>query len=253
MDGMSEADLYHRGCETLLASWEAYARGAAGAAVRRLPGVVAAVFPIGPEREVYNNALLQRGLGAGGRADALDAMADAYATAGVLRFAGWVHERDEAICDDLVRRGYTVDTTTRAMGMALDEHHIARPEIPLGPADWSEYLAYEGLSADFLRHADHAAFHVLVNRAGNVIVSAALAYDAAGDCGIYNVGTVPRARRRGLATAVTAGQLHQAIARGCRSASLQSTPMAEHVYAALGFRDLGLFLEFVPPATGPRR
>jgi predicted GNAT family acetyltransferase len=35
--------------------------------------------------------------------------------------------------------------------------------------------------------------------------------------------------------------------RGGRTASLQSTPMAERVYAAVGFRDLGRILEYVPP------
>ena len=48
------AELYRRGCATLLASWEEYARAATGATVRRLPGVAAAVFPDGPERAVYN-------------------------------------------------------------------------------------------------------------------------------------------------------------------------------------------------------
>lgn len=32
----TDTDLYRRGCETLLASWEEYARGALGAAV--IPG-----------------------------------------------------------------------------------------------------------------------------------------------------------------------------------------------------------------------
>jgi hypothetical protein len=37
-------------------------------------------------------------------------------------------------------------------------------------------------------------------------------------------------------------------ARG-HTASLQSTPMARRLYAALGFRDLGGFLEYVPPSS----
>ena len=32
------------------------------------------------------------------------------------------------------------------------------------------------------------------------MVAAALAYDCGGDCGIYNVGTLEHARRRGLGT-----------------------------------------------------
>ena len=59
----TDNDLYVRGAATLLASWEQYARGSAGAALQRLEGVAAAVFPTDPERGVYNNALLDRDLG----------------------------------------------------------------------------------------------------------------------------------------------------------------------------------------------
>jgi predicted GNAT family acetyltransferase len=52
--------------------------------------------------------------------------------------------------------------------------------------------------------------------------------------------------RRGLGTALTAVHLHDALARGCRTASVQSTKMAERIYAAVGFRDLGQILEYVP-------
>ena len=71
--------------------------------------------------------------------------------------------------------------------------------------------------------------------------------DCDGDCGIFNVGTVERMRRRGLATALTARILHDARARGCVTATLQSTPEAEGVYAAAGFRDLGRILEYGRP------
>jgi predicted GNAT family acetyltransferase len=55
-----------------------------------------------------------------------------------------------------------------------------------------------------------------------------------------------RRERRGLGTAVTALLAHEAATRGCRTASLQSSEMAERIYAAIGFRDLGRFLEYVP-------
>ncbi|MGZ6708770.1 MAG: GNAT family N-acetyltransferase, partial [Solirubrobacteraceae bacterium] len=77
-------------------------------------------------------------------------------------------------------------------------------------------------------------------------VATAMAFDHGGDCGIYNVTTLEHARRRGLGTALTALHLHDALARGCRTASLQSTEMAERAYAAVGFRDLGRILEYVP-------
>jgi GNAT superfamily N-acetyltransferase len=246
LESSEQAELYLRGSDTLLASWEAYARGATGAAVHRLPGVAAAVFPHEPERAVYNNALLERDLGAGDRSGALDTMEAVYAAAGVARFAAWVHESDEPMRAELERRGYTLDTTTRAMGMELDDIALPRPRIDLGPADWPEYLTMDGLPPDFLCAADHAAFHLLAARVDGEMVAAALAYDFGDDCGIYNVGTVEKARRRGLGTALTTAQVYAARARGCRTASLQSTPMAERVYAAVGFRDLGRILEYVP-------
>jgi hypothetical protein len=54
---------------------------------------------------------------------------------------------------------------------------------------------------------------------------------------------------------VTAALLDGARERGLVTASLQATPMAEGLYARLGFRDLGRILEHArsrPPETGGR-
>ncbi|HSB39204.1 MAG TPA: GNAT family N-acetyltransferase [Gaiellaceae bacterium] len=246
MTAVTETALYRRGTETLLASWEEYARGVSDAALQRHPGVAAAVFPRAPERNVYNNALLERNLTATERADALDAMEAAYAAAGVTRFAAWVHESERALRADLERRGYILDTSTRALGMPLDGIRLPRPEIELGSTSWDDYLCTFGLPAGLLAGADHAAFHLLVARLDSENVATAMAFDHHGDRGIYNVGTLEHARQRGLATALTAVHLHDALARGCRTASVQSTKMAERVYAAVGFRDLGRILEYMP-------
>lgn len=246
MTAPADVDLYARGTATLLATWEEYARGAPGAAVHRFEGVAAAVFPHGPERGVYNNAVLGRDLLASERTAALDAMEEAYATAGITRFAAWVHEDDRALRADLERRGYALDETTRAMGMSLDDLRVPRPQLDLALPDWTEYLRVIEVPTDLLAGADHAAFHVVVARLGAGNAAAAMAYDHGEDCGIYNVGTRAHARRRGLGSAVTALLLHDARDRGRRTASLQATPMAEHLYARIGFRDLGRILEFVP-------
>jgi hypothetical protein len=89
-------------------------------------------------------------------------------------------------------------------------------------------LRIVGVAPDFLSAADPAAYRIVVARLDGDSVAAGMAFDFDGDCGIYNVGTL------------------DAVARGCRTASLQSTEMAERVYAAVGFRDLGRFLEYVP-------
>jgi GNAT superfamily N-acetyltransferase len=248
----SDAELFSRGAATLVASWEEYARGATGASLQRLPGVAAAIFPNEPERSVYNNALLARGLAAPDRSRALDAMESAYAVAGVRRFAAWVHESDVPMRNDLARRGYALDTATRAMAMTLAGVRLPRPDVELASPDWREHLRIAGVPPDLLAAADPAVYHILLGRLEQETVATALAFDFDGDCGIYNVGTLGHARRRGLATALTAIQLHDARSRGCETASLQSTPAAERLYAAAGFRDLGLILEHVPPPSRSR-
>jgi ribosomal protein S18 acetylase RimI-like enzyme len=250
--GLTDADLYCRGAKTLLACWEVYARGCAGAAVIRSPGVAVAVFPRGPERAFLNNALLERDLAGSGRARALATMEAAYAKAGITRFAAWVHESDRAMREDLRARGYVLAESTRAMGMALGDLRAERLAVPLAAADWAEYLRIIGVPPGFARQADRDAFHVRIAALHGAGVAAAMAFDWDGDCGIYNVATLEHARRRGLGTALTALLADDASARGCRTASLQSTPMAEGVYAALGFRDLGQILEFVPPGLAEK-
>ena len=236
--------LYARGMATLIASWAAYARGARGASVRRLPGVIAAVFPEGPERAVYNNAVLER-------ADGVAAMEAAYAEAAIDGFAAWAHETDASIRAELERHGYAIVETTRAMGMVLETASAPRADIELGPAGWADYLRVGDLPPGILAGVDPDAFHVVVGYLDGEAVAAGIGYDHDGDCGIYNVGTLERARRRGIGTAVTQALVYDARERGCGTASLQSTPMAEGAYAAVGFRDLGRILEYGPPGFTP--
>jgi GNAT superfamily N-acetyltransferase len=241
-------DLYQRGAQTLLAAWEEHARGATGASVRRLPGVAVGVLPHGPERAVYNNALLNRDLEPTQRREALDALAETYAVARITDFAAWVHETDLAMRRDVERRGYTLRESTRAMGMSLDDIRLPRPRLDLTPPnwDWAEYLRLVGVPPGFLARADPAAYHILIARLDGANVATAMAFDHDGDRGIYNVGTLDHARRRGLGTGLTALLVHNARDRGCLTASLQSTRMAERVYANVGFRDLGRFFEYGP-------
>ena len=250
---LTDDDLFTRGAATLLASWGEYARGSDGAALARLNGVSAAVFPSEPERAVYNNALLERDLGPTEREAAVDAMEAAYDSRGVDRYAAWVHETDEGMRAELIRRGYTLDESTRAMGMSLDEISIAASEVELGTLDWAgyvEYLRIAGAPVGVLGGADPNAFHLISAQLSGETVATAIAFDHDGDCGVFNMSTLERARRRGLGTALTARHLHDAIERGCSIASLQSTPMAERIYASVGFRDLGRFLEYVPARLG---
>jgi ribosomal protein S18 acetylase RimI-like enzyme len=237
--------LYERQAATLLASWRAYSRHSDGAFVRDAEGAGIAVFPSPPERAVYNNALLSPGLCPERRSAAIEAMEDAYREAGVERYAAWAHEAEPELIAELSARGYRLDTSTRAMAMALDRLP-ERPEgLELASMDWDEY-ARRFLLPGLLVGADAAEFHLRVASLDGEPVGAVIAYDHEGDCGVYNLGTLPVARRRGIGTALTLLALHEARERGCATASLQATTVAERLYAWLGFRDLGRYLEHVP-------
>ena len=94
-----------------------------------------------------------------------------YAAADISSFAAWVHETDGGMREQLTRRGYAVDTTTRAMGMSLDDVSLPRPEIELAPAAWREHLRLIGVSSALLRDLDPTALHLLVAQRGGESVA----------------------------------------------------------------------------------
>jgi ribosomal protein S18 acetylase RimI-like enzyme len=58
------------------------------------------------------------------------------------------------------------------------------------------------------------------------------------DCGVSFVATVPKARRRGLASEVMRKALTEAQRQGCTTTTLQATDVGERLYRALGYRHL---------------
>jgi GNAT superfamily N-acetyltransferase len=245
---VGDRDLYRHGAATAVACWEEYARTTRAAAVHRLPGVAVAVFPEGPERQVFNNAFAERGLTAAARSAAVDAVVETYASAGVTSYAVWSHESDADLHAELTQRGLVHQETTWAMGRTLDDQPPVPPSLDLGPDDWAEYLRILALPEGLLAGADPSAYHVLVARLDGAGAATAMAFDHGDDCGLFNIATLAHARRRGLSGGLVATHLDRARARGRLTATLQSTKMARGVYAAAGFRDLGRILEFGPPA-----
>jgi len=237
-----------------VASWDQFAAEAVDAHVQRSAGVAMAVFPHEPERVVYNNAVIDRGLDAAGRTGAVEAMQSAYGRAGVTDYAAWVHETDTAMLVELTGRGFVHQETTWAMGRSLDSetgasHADVGADVEAGT--WAEYLRVLELPPGLLERADPGDFHLALGRLDGDPVATGTAFDHDGDAGVYNVGTLERARRRGLGSAVVGVLLRDAVARGARTATLQSTGMARGVYARQGFRDLGRILELAPPPARP--
>jgi ribosomal protein S18 acetylase RimI-like enzyme len=240
--------LYDRQVATLVASWRAYAWHSDGARVEDVEGAALCLFPSAPESGVYNNALLPRRLDATRAGEVIAAVEGAYRRAAIPRYAIWAHDSEVDSVAVLEDRGLRSDSSTRAMAMSLDGLDVPRPEIELGELDWARYVERFVEVPGLLRGASAAEFHLLVARLEGRDVGAVIAWDHDGDCGIFNLGTRPDARRRGVGTALTLLALHEARERGSTTASLQSTPIAEGVYASLGFADLGRYLEYVPPS-----
>lgn len=248
----TENDFYRRGEATLLAAWDACARGSAGAELVRSDGFAAGVFPSEPERSFYNNVLLRRGLDRAQRKQAIRDVESVYANAGVDRYAVWAHESEVALRAELSGSDYELEETTRVMGISLEDVRPGPTEVECEPVAWPryvDYLAAAGAPDGILSGVDPAAFHALGVRLGSDYIATSIALDHDGDCGIYNMSTLEQFRRRGLATALLLRQLHDASERGCSTASLQATPIAEGIYAAVGFRDLDRFFEYVPAAS----
>lgn len=241
----TDAELFERSLSTLVHSWAYLATGSPGAAVVRARGATVAAFVHDPDRQFLNNALLAGTAAAARRT--LDGVERLYAERGIDRFAVWVHESEPVLASAVGDRGYRHDATTRTMAMpigdlaAVDTSSLDLVERP----SLEEFWRLDGLDG-LLSQLDVEGAHFYVARHRGEIAATLMAFDHGGDCGLFMVGTAAAARRQGLATMLSAHAVAEARGRGRTTVSLQSTPVAERVYAGIGFRDLGRFDEYVP-------
>jgi ribosomal protein S18 acetylase RimI-like enzyme len=237
-------DLFDRSVATLVQSWAYLATGSPGAEVIEVDSAATAIFVNSPEREFLNNAVLPRGAANPDRT--LDVIERAYADRGVERYAVWVHESEETAAKEVEARGYEHDTSTRTLAMrTADLGAVDTSMLDLVETSLEEFWSVGGV-AGLVPELQAEGAHFYVSRFNGEKAAVLMAFDHDGDCGIYMVGTAAAARRHGLATALSALAVAEATERGCTTASLQSTKMAEGIYASVGFRDLGLFDEYVP-------
>jgi ribosomal protein S18 acetylase RimI-like enzyme len=158
---------------------------------------------------------------------------------------------------------------TDSPGMALDldafvAEPVVRPDLVVarvadeaGLAHWRAVQA-AGLDLDPVRdeawwtahrRSGFAVDAPLVNWVASLDgrpVSAAALFDGAGVAGIYNVVTIPEARGRGMARAVTTAALEEGRRRGRRLAVLGSSDLGLPLYRRLGFREVSRLRSYAP-------
>jgi GNAT superfamily N-acetyltransferase len=242
-EAVDDTELFDRSVATLVQSWKYLAAGSPGAEVIETDQAAIAAFVNPPDSGFLNNTVLNRGAREIGQT--LDRVERLYHDRGIERYAVWVHESEEGPAGQLEARGHAFDSSTRTMAMRVDDlAAVDTSELDPIEVDPRRFWSVDGLDG-LVPELSAAGAHFYVARFGGEDAATLMAFDHAGDCGIYMVGTVPAARRQGLATALSAHAVVEARSRGCTTVSLQSTAMAEGVYANVGFRDLGRFDEYV--------
>jgi ribosomal protein S18 acetylase RimI-like enzyme len=90
---------------------------------------------------------------------------------------------------------------------------------------------------DFMGYAEEETTLAYLGWLDGKPVATSLLVLAAGVAGIYNVATIPEARRQGIGTLVTLLPLREARTRGYRMGVLQASEMGVGVYRSLGFQE----------------
>ncbi|RKG76500.1 GNAT family N-acetyltransferase [Corallococcus terminator] len=220
----------------------------------RLPGVDAFALP------AYQDAHFQQVLFT--QADALDqampALRDFYRSLGLPRWRITLTPGQRDAKHVLAAHGYRFDFTIPAMGAWLKDLPDAEPGVPVESVEDMTDLVELNVSAygaewrDILslwRRPPPRSVHTVVAKEAGRPLACGLAVDVADTAGVYLVATHPEARGLGFATAVMRGLIAGARARGCTATVLQATAAGLRVYRHLGYRDLGEWEHWVPPAS----
>jgi len=107
-------------------------------------------------------------------------------------------------------------------------------------------LAHRLISSSFATDPDVQLF---VGRLDERPVATSIAIRSGDALGVYNVGTLPDARRRGVGSAVTWAAVGAGRAWGCDTVVLQSSMMGLSMYADMGFQTVAPYVAFEPSSV----
>jgi GNAT superfamily N-acetyltransferase len=208
-------------------------------------GVSAAVVPGSPRRSFFNSVLYED---PAEMVESLDAVAEAYAEAGIEAWTVWVPEADTAVAEALEAAGHRLDATPRAMAAPLADLRLPEPDPELEIREEPDYelvsslneVAYGFPPGDFpVMRGDLSALRTYLGKVDGETVACAGAFAHGGDCEIVFVAVLPEGRGRGISGRLMARALADATDQGLETTTLQATKLGYPVYEKLGYRDYG--------------
>lgn len=171
----------------------------------------------------------------------------------------WSLVADDELGARLVARGFGWGWPPHWMAIELDDPaaFAPSPELSFAVDDAAPPYARTLPYAPSPQIADPPSTLRLGVRLREKVIGQIAVNPRDGVAGIYSMGVAPRARGRGIATALTREACRRAmIEHGCRYAVLNATDDGERVYRRVGFRSLGwgqTWWYFRGPAPTPRQ
>jgi GNAT superfamily N-acetyltransferase len=235
----------------LVRLWDGFARlqallgGHAGpGSVLERDGMVASVVPSAPDSPTLNAAVA---IEADRAPEHLEELHQRYAKAKVRRWGVWLDGSASLAAQALAQAGMVVTTASPGMGATLDELAGTSKGDPaprladLTTVGRVNDLAYGNYDARLERTLAPLPNGILKGYRADLNgkpAAVALTLHHGQDCGVSFVATIPKARRKGLASTVMRQALAAARDSGCTTTTLQATDVGERLYTNLGYRHL---------------
>src|SRR3954451_13754821 len=212
-----------------------------GAVIER-PGLIASIVPSAPDSPTLNAVVA---LDPDRAPEHLQELRERYESAQVRRWGVWLDSHATLAQQALTQAGMVVTAASPGMGAAIDDVNTQDDEdttpadlTTVGQVNDLAYGNYDGRLQRTLAPLPNGILHgYRVDHQGTP-AAVALALHHKEDCGISFVATVPKARRKGLASQVMRQALQEARRQGCTTTTLQATEVGEKLYVNLGYRHL---------------
>jgi GNAT superfamily N-acetyltransferase len=204
-------------------------------------GLIASIVPSAPDSPTLN-AVVAMDPDAAPRH--LEELAHRYKEARIRRWGVWLDDHASLVAQQLSQAGMVITTASPGMGAVIEDLRTA-DETPneadlttVARVNDAAYGNYDGRLERTLAPLPNGILHGYRVDHNGKPASVALALHHGDDCGVSFVATVPKARRRGLASAVMRQALTAAKNNGCTTTTLQATDVGEKLYTNLGYRHL---------------